>query len=76
MATNPGATARRLAAHQHARRLGPIIAEIRAASGAPMSSQAIARALTSRGMRTPRGGPWSGTTVGRVLRRIAELDKG
>jgi hypothetical protein len=76
MATNPGATARRLQARQHARRLAPVIAEIKAASGAPMSLQALARALTARRMRTPRGGGWSATTVGRVLVRIAELDNG
>ena len=74
MATNPGATARRLKARQDARRLAPVIAEIKAAKSTPMSLQALAKALGARRVRTPRGGKWSATTVGRVLVRIANLD--
>ena len=76
MATNPGAAARRLRARQDALRLAPVIAEIRAAKGAPMSMHALAKALTERRVRAPSGGRWSATTVGRVLVRIAELDNG
>jgi hypothetical protein len=74
MTTNPGAAARRLKACQDARRLAPMVAAIKASRGTTMSLQALARALTARGVLTPRGGRWSATTVARVLRRIAELD--
>ena len=36
------------------------------------SRQALARALTERGVPTPRGGEtWTHTTVGRLLNRMA-----
>ena len=39
-----------------------------------MSRQGLARALTERGVPTPRGGPtWTHTTVARVSARLVEM---
>jgi DNA invertase Pin-like site-specific DNA recombinase len=57
--------ARREKADQHTRDLAPILAEIRTAGST--SLHAIARALTERGIPTPRGhGVWSAEQVKRL----------
>ena len=73
MTTNPrdaGWMVRVARANARATELAPIIAEIRAAG--TVSLNGIARALTARGVPTPRGhGVWSSVQVARVLARIA-----
>jgi DNA invertase Pin-like site-specific DNA recombinase len=51
------------------------IAATRAANGRDGSLQGLARALTERGIPTQRGGPWSPTSVRRVLARAARMDE-
>lgn len=45
------------------------IERVRAAHGADVSLQALARELTAQGVATPRGGAWTATAVRRVLAR-------
>ena len=60
------ATARKAKASARATDLAPVIAELREQGIA--SQNAIARALTARGLPTPRGGAvWTPTAVARVL---------
>lgn len=54
-------------ARRRAMDLGPIIAEIQASGVA--SLRQIAAELNARGVRTPRGGEWTGIQVKRVLER-------
>lgn len=62
-----GGVAVRERADRDAHQVAGIIADIRA-SGAT-SLHAIAKALTERGVTTPRGGAWTATAVRRVLAR-------
>jgi hypothetical protein len=62
-----GADRVRANADQFAAKLLPIIRELQA-SGV-MEHRAIARELERRGIRTPRGGKWSGVQVFNVLKR-------
>jgi len=55
------------AADAFAANVGPIIKEIQA-SGVS-SLRGVARALTARGIRSPRGRDWSDVQVAAVLRR-------
>ena len=64
-----GGTAVRQAADQVAHRVAAAIDDIRAANGADISLQALARELTEQGVATPRGGAWTATAVRRVLAR-------
>jgi len=62
------AVARRVAAERAAHRLLPEVDRLRQAG--ITSRQALARALTERGVPTPHGGEtWTHTTVGRLLAR-------
>jgi DNA invertase Pin-like site-specific DNA recombinase len=63
-----GAAERRLKADQHAALVLPTIAELRQQD---MSLHQVAAALAERGVRTPRGGAWTATSVRRVLARSA-----
>lgn len=67
------AKARTQKADRKASDLLPIVAAIRAEIGPEASLGAIARALTERGVRTPRGksGTWSAVQVSRLLARTA-----
>ena len=51
--------------------LGPVISELRA-KGATTGAD-IARLLNARGLRTPRGQPWTDANIRRVLRDIDQL---
>jgi DNA invertase Pin-like site-specific DNA recombinase len=51
--------------------LGPIISELRA-KGATTGAE-IARLLNARGLRTPRGQPWTDANIRRVLRDIDQV---
>jgi DNA invertase Pin-like site-specific DNA recombinase len=68
------ARARSATAQRRATDLLPIIQAIKAECGANTSLGAIARALTERGVRTPRGksAVWSAVQVSRVLARAAQ----
>jgi DNA invertase Pin-like site-specific DNA recombinase len=69
--TAAAALARRGAAEQAAHRLALEVATLRAEG--VVGQAAMARALTERGVPTPRGtGAWTHTTVARVLARTAE----
>ena len=61
--------ARVRAADHAAHRVESSINEVRMALGTDASLQAIARALTERGVPTARGGAWTATAVKRVLAR-------
>ena len=64
------AQARRMAAERAAHRLALEVERLRAEG--VIGQAAIARALTERGVPTPRGrGDWTHTTVARVLARAA-----
>ncbi|MET4698857.1 DNA invertase Pin-like site-specific DNA recombinase [Constrictibacter sp. MBR-5] len=52
-------------AEQHAANILPIVRQIQAAGAT--SLRAVAAALNSRGVRTPRGGEWCATQVKRVI---------
>lgn len=52
-------------AEQHAANILPIVRQIQAAGAT--SLRAVAAALNSRGVRTPRGGEWSANQVKRVI---------
>jgi len=56
-------------ADDHAQRLRPIIAELRA--GGVTSLGGLAAALNDGGMRTPRGGRWHASSVSNLLARLA-----
>jgi DNA invertase Pin-like site-specific DNA recombinase len=62
------APANKAAAVERAKNLRPVLADLMV-SGA--SLRQIAAELTKRGIRTPHGGRWHPTTVGRVLNRLA-----
>lgn len=62
-----GAEARRKAADEFAQAVGPMVAELRQDGH---SLRQIAETLTKRGIKTPRGGQWSATTVRSVLLRF------
>jgi DNA invertase Pin-like site-specific DNA recombinase len=66
-----GGEAVRREADYAAHRTMVAIEAIRADQGAGMSLQGLARALTERGITTPRGGAWTGTAVKRVLARTS-----
>ncbi|MBU8544412.1 MULTISPECIES: recombinase family protein [Roseomonadaceae] len=69
--SSAAALARRKTAEQAAHRLALEVETSR--TGGAASHQALARALTERGVPTPRGGPiWTHTTVARVLARAFE----
>jgi DNA invertase Pin-like site-specific DNA recombinase len=53
-------------AMERARRLAPVLAELKAAG---MSARQISSELTSRGTPTPRGAEWHAQTVIRMLDR-------
>lgn len=61
------APANKAAAAERARKLEPILADLRAAGA---SARQIAAELARRGIETPRGGRWHPTTVGRLLGRL------
>lgn len=56
---------------ERAARLRPIIEDIQA--GGSMSARGVARELNRRGILTPRGRCWHGTSVVRLLRTIKSL---
>jgi DNA invertase Pin-like site-specific DNA recombinase len=70
-ATAKGHAAQALAADARARALAPIISELRAEGHNTLDR--IARALTHRGITSPRGGKWSPIAVSRIERRSAAL---
>src|SRR5271169_4138318 len=63
-----GSAALAQASDEFARRVGPVIAELRQSG---MSLRQIAAELTRRGIRTMRGGKWTGMRVRSVLLRGA-----
>jgi Recombinase len=67
-----GSDRNRVNADQFAAKLLPIIRELQA-SGVT-EYRAIARELERRGIRTPRGGDWSGVQVCNILKR-AEVSR-
>jgi len=58
-------------ADTHALALAPVIAELRAAG--QISLRALAAEMTTRGMRTRRGGHWHVSTVKNLIRRIERI---
>jgi DNA invertase Pin-like site-specific DNA recombinase len=58
----------RTEADERAMALAPVIDELRAKG---LSQRAIARELTKRKVKTPRGGKWHAETVGNVIERLA-----
>ena len=62
-----GAEANRKAAEAFAAQVGPMARELRESG---MSLAQIAAELVSRGIRTPRGGTWTATSVRNVLNRV------
>lgn len=64
------AAVRRGAADEHARRVLPVIEEIRG-DRVDVSLQELADGLNVRGVAAPRGGAWAPTTVWRALKRAA-----
>ena len=68
-----GAAVRQMADH-HAHGLASTIEAVRVELGSGASLQAIARALTERGVPTARGGAWTATAVRRVLARTSTGD--
>ena len=73
--TGAAAASRRVAAERAAHRLLLDVDRLREAG--ITSRQALARSLTERGVRTPRGGKvWTHTTVGRLLARAAPDNPG
>ncbi|MFL5281559.1 MAG: recombinase family protein [Rhodopila sp.] len=67
-ATAKAAKARRKAADGFAASVAPMMQEMRAAGS---SLHQIAAAMTERGIRTPRGGAWTATSVKNALARVA-----
>jgi len=63
--------ASRHAALVRAQTLAPLIRQIRLAR--TVTPKAIAMELNALGIRTPRGGKWHPTTVGRLLIRLQQL---
>jgi recombinase len=63
--------ASRHAALVRAQTLAPLIRQIRLAG--TVTPKAIAMELNALGIRTPRGGKWHPTTVGRLLSRLQRL---
>jgi hypothetical protein len=63
-----GLAASRAKADKYAASLAPIIQQIRA--GGTTTLGGIAKALTYRRVRTPRGGIWNSTMVRRLLDRL------
>lgn len=66
------AEARKQVADHAAHRIAAAISDIRGELGEGASLQAVARALTGRGVPTPRGGEWTATAVRRALARVSE----
>jgi len=64
-----GAARTAAAAKRFAENTAPVIRQVRDSGVA--SLRGIARVLTARGVRTARGGQWTATQVGAVLRRLA-----
>ena len=62
--------ARVMKADQMAHQVKVAINAVRAAHGAEVSLQGLARALTEQAVATPRGGAWTATAVRRVLARV------
>ena len=60
------APAYRAAAVERARKLAPLLAELK---GAGMSVRRMAAELTARGVPTPNGAKWHGQTVRRIIDR-------
>ena len=63
-----GAAVQARAADTFARNLAPLVESLQAIG--IISKRGLADALNQRGVRTPRGAPWSAVTVGRVLQRL------
>jgi DNA invertase Pin-like site-specific DNA recombinase len=61
------APAYRLAAIERARKIAPILAELKSAG---LSARQIAAELTARAIPTPAGGRWHGQTVLRMIARL------
>ena len=68
-ATRRSADVRSASAARHAANVLPVIDEIR--RGGATSLRQVAAALTTRGVRTPRGGAWTAAAVKNVLDRQA-----
>jgi DNA invertase Pin-like site-specific DNA recombinase len=66
--TAASAAVRSAQAHQRARDLAPIVAEVRRSGAA--SLREIARGLNERGIPAPRGGVWRPVQVQRLVNRI------
>lgn len=66
-----GADRVRANADEFAAKLLPLIREVQA-SGVT-GPRAIARELERRGIKTPRGGDWSGTQVRNILKRTGAM---
>jgi hypothetical protein len=62
-----GSDRKRVNADQFAAKLLPLIRELQA--NGVTQYRAIARELERRGIRTPRGGDWSGVQVCNILKR-------
>lgn len=67
-AAQASASVRSTKAQHRADDLGPVIAELRAEGATSLRD--LATGLTSRGITTPRGAPWTATAVKRVLVRL------
>lgn len=67
-AARVGAAAGKAAADRRAAALAGVIADLRGQG--IISTVALCRALVARGVPTARGGVWTPTQVGRVLRRL------
>ncbi|MEJ0072138.1 MAG: recombinase family protein [Pseudomonadota bacterium] len=65
-----GRESQRLRADQAAKKLLPVIAQIRAAGATTLRGVAVA--LTARGIKTARGGDWTAAAVQRVERRVGD----
>ncbi len=68
--TKAAAEARSRAADHAAHAVAAVIDDLRTELGDDASLHAIARALTDRGVPTPRGGAWTATAVKRALGRV------
>jgi hypothetical protein len=64
------APAYRAEAAERARKLAPLLAELK---GAGMSARQMAAELTARGILTPTGGQWHAQTVLRVFNRAGNV---
>lgn len=71
--TERAAASTRAQADEYARDLRPVVERMR--SEGATSLNALAHALTSEGMRTPRGGRWHASSVANLLRRLEDLPR-